>query len=45
MANITWNNENRTRMFWVGSKTLTVYNYNNEDKGTVYEDQNFDFEF
>lgn len=45
MGNIVWNNGNRTRMFFVGSKTLTIYNSMGEAKGSIYENQNFDLEF
>lgn len=44
-GNIVWNNGNRIRKFFVGSKTLTIYNTIEEAKGSIYESQNFDFEF
>jgi len=40
-----WNAGNRIRSFWVGSKTLTVYNSPEEVKGSIYAQQNFDSEF
>lgn len=45
VGNIVWNKGNRTRMFLVGSKTLTIYNSMGEAKGSIYENQNFDTEF
>lgn len=41
-TNIVWMSGNRTRMFWVGSESLNVYDYDDDNKGSIYEFTNFD---
>lgn len=36
-------NDYHTRMFYVGSQTLKVYNLDYQAKGTIYEDQDFEW--
>lgn len=45
VATYMWGRASNSRPFWVGSKTLTVYNYDDQNKGSIYDDQNFQGEF
>ena len=44
-GNIVYGSSYRTRDFYVGSETLTMYNIDGEPKGDIYDSQDFDIEF
>ena len=43
ISNIVYGPAHHTRMFYVGSQTLTVYDLEYQDQGTIYDSQDFEF--